>query len=77
MNCGLLSSKVWITKHGSATWKFLCKLANFSVEKQALGNNLSLEGRARDASSEIYPDTLGGKDGVKIFLERLCKVFFA
>ena len=61
------------------TWKrdvkIWCRLADFTAEKQALAIHLSLEGRARDASSEIDPDTLGGKDGVKILLERLDKVF--
>ena len=61
------------------TWKrdvlIWCKLTDFPAEKQALAIHLSLEGRARDASSEIDPDKLEAKDGVKVLLARLDKVF--
>ena len=61
------------------TWKrdvkLWCKLTDYVEEKHAIAIHLSLEGRARDASSEIDSKKLESKSGVDALLARLDEVF--
>ena len=52
-----------------------CKITDYVAEKHAIAIHLSLEGRARDASSEIDSKELESKSGVDALLARLDEVF--
>ena len=54
-----------------------CKLTDLPKKKQALAIHLSLEGRARLASSEIDTKDLESDDGVTKLLEKLDGLFLA
>lgn len=63
------------------TWKtdveIWIKLTDLEKPKQALAIHLSLEGRARIASSEISADVLNSDDGVKVLINKLDGIFLA
>ena len=50
-------------------------LTNLPKEKQAIAVHLTLQGRARQASSEIQADKLQCEHGMKHLMERLDDVF--
>ena len=54
-----------------------CKYTDIPAKKQALGIHLSLNGRARIASSQIQIEDLEKEDGVTTLLNKLDEVFLA
>ena len=54
-----------------------CKLTDLPKKKQALAIHLSLEGRARLASSEIKVEDLESDGGVNTLLDKLDGFFLA